>query len=305
MKGVFAKHLKNLNGKEINSYFLCDDVSVRKTKNGKQYTSLQLSDVTGRFFANAWSIERADCRVGDVVQVVGMVGEWQGKPQISITKVRVAKENEYSLEDFKKSLSSSDLSEFEEELRKNVASMSGSYATLVALALEQHRDAFVGSPAAEKIHHAYPGGLLEHTVCLMRLAKVVSELYNLNLSLMYAGCFFHDLGKIDEIGSAGYTKEGVMQGHIVIGLRMLERARMTGAVDEEAFNEVAHLIASHHGQKDWGSPVIPATREAIAMHLIDMIDSRMKIADEAINEHVDDDGFTDKVFALGTKLYAR
>jgi len=144
-------------------------------------------------------------------------------------------------------------------------------------------------PAAQKMHHACIGGLLEHIVSMLGIGVDIADHYDLDRDILLTGIFCHDLGKILEIGPLpgdAYTRRGIQEGHISMGVEIYRDATKS-LVSEDArlfHNEVSHLILSHHGTKEHGSPVTPATREAWALHLIDMIDSRMKMFEEGTAE---------------------
>jgi len=168
-------------------------------------------------------------------------------------------------------------------------------AELVGTILDLNEDALKTYPAAQIIHHAYRGGLIEHIAAVVKKVEAIIQVEkNINRSIALAGAILHDIGKIREIHPSGQgrTPEGRLIGHVMLGVSLVrETALEKGFLDLPWLREVEHIILSHHGESQFGAPVKPLTREALLVHHIDNLDAKLKIIDEAL-ESVDADGFT-------------
>jgi 3'-5' exoribonuclease len=178
-------------------------------------------------------------------------------------------------------------------------------AALRAL-IEDYRTQLQNAPAAWKKHQAYLGGLLEHILSLCGLAVAVSARYfpQLNRDVLIAACIVHDIGKVEELAYEdfiGYSRQGSLLGHIVQG--SIIWSLYADRLDPATRDHIAHIIVSHHGRRDWGSPQVPMTREAQIFHLLDMIDSRMGLLDNIFAAGVDANGFTQYDRGMETQLW--
>lgn len=301
---------------DVASYFLIVDApQVRKSKRGSDYATMVLEDNSGKIDARLWEVPAGDTFDANslkrkIVKVEGRTSEWEGKLQVTISKMRPVCDNDVdvAMEDFFER-SERDPEEMWTELLSvlDMRIVSEKVLTLVRRILLENEAAFKRAPAAKHVHQAYIGGLLEHTLSMCKTATLVAEKYRIDLDLLLAGCVLHDVGKISELSygmGTSYTVPGSLLGHIVIGLEMTSKA-----IDEiEGFPpnlriSVLHLIASHHGRLEWGSPKQPLMREAIALHLIDMLDSQMAICDRLLRDGVDDDGLSAWSKELGGQLF--
>jgi 3'-5' exoribonuclease len=177
---------------------------------------------------------------------------------------------------------------------------------------EQMAEKIKRGPAARNIHQAYMGGLLEHVWHMARVARaVVREVYpKLDYDMVVTGILLHDLGKLEELEfspAISYTKLGYLQGHIFIGLKMVdEKLRKLPDFPDELRLHLEHIILSHHGEKEWGSPILPATPEAMLVHQIDNLDAKLSIVLEAIDQDLnEDEDFTNYHQTLERHLYKR
>jgi 3'-5' exoribonuclease len=289
---------------DVASYFLVVDApQVRKSKRGSDYATMELVDKSGKIDARLWKIPvglDTNLLKKVIVKVEGRTSEWEGKLQVTVSKIRPIcdKDADVDLADFFER-SERDPEEMWQELLGIVqdhCTSWGSIQRLLVRVLTENEASFKRAPAAKHVHHAYIGGLLEHSLSMCRTALLLSKKYGLDQDLLLAGCVLHDLGKVSELSygmGISYTVHGSLLSHIVIGLEMTGKA-----IDEiEDFPPnlriaVLHLIASHHGRLEWGSPKQPLTREAIALHLIDMLDSQMAMCDRLLRDGVDDDGLS-------------
>jgi 3'-5' exoribonuclease len=156
------------------------------------------------------------------------------------------------------------------------------------------------------IHHAYPGGLLKHTAALIKLAVFIADQYNLNKELLVTGALFHDIGKLFEfsvVPSLNITIEGGLVGHIVLGNNiLLELASKIKDFPKSTLLQIQHLILSHHGEKEYGSPEVPKTKEAFALHIIDLLDSKMAIFGELQEKSDKKELFSEYAHVLGRRI---
>jgi 3'-5' exoribonuclease len=311
MKPYVSDLLPNV---EVTSFFLVADLpQVRKNKNDKDYASLELCDKTGKIDARLWDIPPGldvNSLKGQFVKVKGNVTEWAGKNQVSILQIRVVGEaDEFDVGDFferSKRPPGDMYHELHELLFFNVG-LSKPIDDLLRMVLEGNKEAFCTAPAAKSVHHNYIGGLLEHVLSMCHMAVQVQAHYDLNGPLLLAGCVLHDIGKIRELTYpiGGYTLEGTLLGHISIGMQMVAKAMDdVGDFPQNLKIAVLHLIASHHGILAWGSPKVPLMREALALHLIDMLDSKIAICNKAITGGLDDKGLTQWVKELEGPIFA-
>jgi 3'-5' exoribonuclease len=308
LKDIYIESLTPDTG-TLDLYAQVAQADRKDTKGGKPYLNLTLRDRTGEVSAKYWDVPAdVQVRAGDFVKVRAESGSYKDALQLKVKLLKVVDRADISIDDFLPA-SKRDRAEMFTELLNVAYSISEDRLELrcaITNILNDHRDEVMNAPAARKMHQAYLGGLLEHTLNLCWLVCSVCNVYqDLNRDVLLAGAILHDIGKIfeyryqDDIGS---TRPGQLLGHIVLGSMMWEKYRAD--VDPATADHVAHIIISHHGQREWGSPVLPATREAQVFHQLDMIDSRMAIATEALAaQPVDADGFTGKIYALDTALW--
>jgi 3'-5' exoribonuclease len=269
----------------VTTFLLVCEKEVRSTKEGKPYLRLELGDRSGTIEARMWdqidSVSREVDRE-DIVKVQGRVEIYRGKPQFSVQQMRKAKPDEVDLADFLPS-TKEDVEKLFKQLLAEAAFIKNPW--LNKLNSEILNDPKISTrykraPAAKVMHHAYLGGLLEHVIGLCGLAHQIAEHYpELDLDLLLTAAILHDVGKLDELcydRAIGYTSEGQLLGHIV-----MEIETVTNAMNKiEGFppalkTVVQHLLISHHGQYEFGSPKLPMIREALVFHYMDDLDSKL------------------------------
>ena len=290
MKKTFVADLTN--EQTITTFFLVHAKELRNTKEGKPYLRLELGDRTGTVEARMWTkFEAAVHEVlrDDFIKVEARVELYRERPQLAVIQVRRARPEEVDLCDY--------LPHTRHDVEKMYAELLG-YANSIGnpwlqkLALMVLNDPTIAprykkAPAAKVMHHAYIGGLLEHVVGLCGLAKVVAAHYpELDLDLLLTAAILHDVGKLDELcyeRSIGYTTHGQLLGHIVMEIETVVRAieRIEG-FPPELKTVVQHLLISHHGEYEFGSPKLPMIREALVFHYLDDLDSKMAAARTAL-----------------------
>jgi 3'-5' exoribonuclease len=279
------KYIADLNsGDELNNeLFMMQDVVRRQTKDGRPYLLCTLADRTGQAAAIFWDVPAGIdewIRPGQVVYLTGRTGSYRDALQITITDLTLCPNPDMS--DFMAS-SRRPRDEMIGELQEYIEQLRQPWRNLVAAILLEPAFLvrFANAPAARLLHHAYIGGLLEHTLSMARLACKVSEHYPyVNSDLLVAGALLHDMGKALEYNTEpafAFSDDGRLVGHIMRAVIMIEQAAARlGGVDDEELRQLVHLVASHHGTQEWGSPVVPKTLEAILLHQLDLLDSRVQ-----------------------------
>ncbi len=302
-------------GISVDEVYLVKESSMRETRNGKNYIAAKLSDSTGGITTRMWDAtpaHAAQFKAGVFVRVRGRVESYQGQPQLVVSSFRPVGDDEVDAGSFMPA-TPKDIAELEKELERLVASVKDEplRALLeVFFGDENFRALFSRVPAAADFHHAYVAGLLEHTVAVATTAGKVAESRpdDLDHDLLVTGALLHDLGKVYEL-TAGpnfeYTDAGRLIGHIVMGCLEAEK-RMASIPDfpAETRRQVLHLIVSHHGQREFGSPVLPATPEALALHHIDNLDAKIRAAADTAPQP-GDDAWSDYQRMLGVRIYQR
>ncbi len=294
MKSIFIAQLQS--GIElINEPFLLADVVRRKTRDGRPFLLCTLRDRTGLLNGVFWDVPDyvdAWVKAGLAVLVSGQINNYKNALQVNITDLNQAGDtNSADL------LPSSHRSRTEmlAELQEQIGSLEEPWQSLVAHILlnEDFLVRFADAPAARMMHHAYIGGLLEHTLSMASLANFLAAHYPyVNKDLLLAGTLLHDMGKTEEYGIDGsfdFSEDGRLVGHIVRGVVMIEQAAAELDFPPEKLRQLVHLILSHHGNLEWGSPVKPKTLEAILLHQIDLLDSRI----QGFYDHIQDDAGTE------------
>ncbi len=270
----------------ITTSFLVQSKEIRQKKTGEPYLSLVLGDRSGEIEAKMWDnvAEVMDTfDRDDFVKVKGLVQLYQNRPQLTIHRIVRIEDSAVDMGDYFP-VSRRDRNEMFAELRGIVAGMGNPHLRRLVDAFlddEAIAAAYRTAPAAKSVHHAYLGGLIEHVLSLCALSRMTAAHYpGIDLDLLLTGVLLHDIGKLTELSyerSFGYSDEGQLLGHIVIGLRMLSAklAAMPG-FPPQLRTLVEHLIVSHHGELEFGSPKAPLFPEAMLLHMLDNLDSKME-----------------------------
>lgn len=276
-------------GKANGGLFLVQSKDVREGKTGKKYMSLTLMDSTGEIDARMWdNVETASIvfERDDFIRVEGETQEYQGKQQLIVHRLKKAVDDEVELMDFLPA-SKRDPVEMWADLERIVAGLGDPHLKALLSAIfsdPRIAQGFRTAPAAKSIHHAWLGGLLEHVLSMCEIARRVGQHYiaagyPVDLDLLLAGTMLHDIGKIDELNYArsfSYSTPGQLLGHIVMGVQMIE-AKLRGLPDfpPKLRMLLEHMVLSHHGQIEFGSPKLPVFLEALLLAQIDNLDSKM------------------------------
>ncbi len=297
MSRRFVAHLSD--GDSIEETYLVTEKQLRANRNGNLYLQMELRDRTGMIGARMWNVGEPLFRTfdnGDFLAIKGKVQLFQGALQVILSQVERIGPEKVELVDFLPH-SEHDLHTLLDRLRSSLMSMQNPHLRALAecfLMDDRFISQFSQAPAGVRVHHAYVGGLLEHVLAMIDIAERIHPLYpELDKDLLTMGIFLHDAGKTRELSYArafGYTDEGQLIGHLAIGCEMLEEKvikvpDLTGEpFPQELLLRLKHMILSHHGTLEFGSPKVPMTPEATALHAIDTLDTRLHIVLREIKE---------------------
>jgi len=287
MKDFYVADAARFEGAAVTTFFAVTSLSAREKKTGSgQYLALSLSDKTGTMDGRMWddiASAVATCSEGCYVKVHGQVSKYQGKFQITLTKMRLAGESEVEAADFVPT-TKFDIDAMWTELRGFVDEFKNAELRWLVFAFlddEKIAEAYRAAPAAKMLHHAWIGGLLEHVLALVRVCRATAPFYpEVDADLLVTGAILHDIGKIRELywgATFGYTLEGQMIGHISIAQGMLtEKVAGLSGFPEKLRVLVEHMILSHHGKYEFGSPKLPMTPEAVLLSALDDLEAKMQ-----------------------------
>jgi len=288
-------------GEHISEVYLCKTKQSLKTKMGKTYYSLVLQDKTGTVDAKIWELGGGidHFEPMDYIKVDGDVTSFQGIIQLNVKRVRKAGEGEFVPADYLPT-SSKNIDQMYEELLVYVNQIQNekmcSLATSFFVDDKEFIKKFKNHSAAKSVHHGFVGGLLEHTLSVVKLCDFYTLRYPvLNKDLLICAALFHDIGKIEEISpfpQNDYTDEGQLLGHIMIGIEMVS-AKICEIENfpKKTALELKHCILAHHGELEYGSPKKPAMIEALALHLADNTDAKMQTMTELLNGAGENNGW--------------
>ena len=308
-------------GESINQVFVANGKQLRPNRQGNLYLQLTLSDKSGSVNAMQWNANQSvydSFENGDYVGIKGTTQLFNGNLQIIVQQLKKADESRVDEADFV-TLTNENIGQLIVQLRQFVDSIS--HPQLQSLC-QQYLDSkdimekFSQAPAGVKNHHAYQGGLIHHVVSLMELAESVVQHYpEVDRDLVLAGVLLHDLSKTDELAyerSLEYTDEGQLVGHLVMGVELLGKqidqweANQGTTFPNDIAIQLKHMIVSHHGQYDFGSPKLPMTLEALVLHMIDNLDAKVHQFSHAMDSEANPgDNWTPFIPTLGRKLYKK
>jgi 3'-5' exoribonuclease len=310
MKTPFIKDLAA--DQVITGFFLVQEKEVRNTNTGKPYLRMELGDRSGTIEARMWDqfeILAKDVNRDDFVKVQARVEIYRNRPQLSLQQFRLAKPHEIDLSDFL-AHTPFNVDDLYKQMLGYAEGMKNPWLkTLVIKVLSQPgvEPRYKRAPAAKVMHHAYLGGLLEHVVGLCGLAKLAAAHYpELDVDLLLTAAMLHDVGKLDELcyeRSVGYTTEGQLLGHIVMELETVTKAMdAIEGFPAKLKTVVEHILISHHGQYEFGSPKLPMIREALVFHYLDDLDSKMAAVRAAMAIESGEEAWSAYSGALGRKF---
>lgn len=276
------------------SSFLIKHFNQVESRDGKPYINVILADATGELEARIWSSEDQlphSVNKGDICSVSGKLNIFQGRKQFIINDIVPLEPSAIDMEEYL-SKSHLDSDQMFNELMEIVLRLDEVYIKDLLKAILEDTEIqrrLKLWQAGKSIHHAYQSGLLEHILSCTRLGDTLSNIYNVNKSYVVAGCILHDLCKIYELSdghSVDYTEEGKLVGHLVKGVELVDKYIYKAVRDfpHDQKLHLKHILLSHHGEYQYGSPKIPQTKEAMLVHLIDLMDSKMASFDEVIKK---------------------
>jgi 3'-5' exoribonuclease len=299
----------------VSGIFLVRDKITAMAKNGKPYMTLKLMDSTGEVEAKVWDrIDELSSRFAadDFIRVEAKASVYMGKMQLIVQQLEKVADESVDIGDFLP-VSGRSAEDMRNELDQLLDSLENSYIRDLLRSFfddpEFYR-LYSRAPAAKSMHHTYIGGLLEHSLAVAALALDVARRYpQVDRDLLISGAMLHDVGKVLELSfdrSFGYTDEGKLLGHIVMGVQMIEdHVRVIPGFPAELSMKIKHLLLSHHGQYDFGSPKMPQFLEAVILNFIDDLDSKINAVQLHIEKEQQDHGWTsyhrlfDRYFYMG------
>ena len=288
------RYLKELyEGEMVQEVYLCKQVQNLKTKANKSYMALSLQDKTGTFDAKIWDLNNGieHFEAMDYIKIDGQVTSFQGALQLNVKRVRRASEGEYDPSDYMP-CTERNVEEMLAELGKFVQSVKQPHLRKLLGEFFENKaflDMFRKHSAAKMVHHAFIGGLLEHTLSVTQICDWCAQHYPiLNRDLLVTAAMFHDIGKLKELSSFpenDYTDEGNLLGHIYMGTEMIGRKIETiPDFPKTLAAELKHCILAHHGELEFGSPKKPALCEALALSMADNLDAKMETLRELMRD---------------------
>ncbi|HEX2330060.1 MAG TPA: HD domain-containing protein [Candidatus Angelobacter sp.] len=287
MKDFYIADCSRFENQVITSSFVVVSKQAKPKKSGELYLALTLADRTGHIDAKMWDNVMDHINVfeqDDFVKVRGLLNRFNGRFQLTVHKLRSMEETEVQFEDYLPR-TTKDINGLWQKVADYVESFQDPHlkALLKAfMADPQIEQAYKCAPAAKSLHHAFIGGLLDHVVSLFQLCELAASNYpeQINRDLLLTGAFLHDIGKIHELAFArsfAYTTRGQLLGHMIIELEMLqEKITQVPGFPEQYKTLIEHLIISHHGKYEFGSPKMPMFPEALMLHYLDDLDSKME-----------------------------
>lgn len=306
MKGITKLQV----GEQVDQYLLIKESKKGVTTVGKPFMSLILQDRSGDIEAKLWDTNEEHEQMYQaqvIVRVGGEIHDYRGKNQLRVKQIRVARPEEgITISDLLPS-SATPKEELYEELTQFFFDIKNpAISRITRFIVKKYQEQLLVFPAATKNHHDYASGLLDHVVSMLRLSRAISDLYpTLNRDLLYAGVILHDIGKVIELtGPVGtaYTIEGNLLGHITIMVNEIGQAAKELSLEGEEVMLLQHLVLSHHGKEEWGSPKKPMIQEAEILHYIDNIDAKMNMLTRAL-EKTKPGEFTERLFPLDNRSF--
>ena len=303
------KMISELNDHEhVEGQFLLGSVSKGVNTAGGSYFSLELRDASGTITAKKWDATLQDEEMfitGNVISIVGETNKYKDVLQLKILSASLVDLEDIDVERFAKAPPITK-DELINKFNKYVSSIKNADCQkLIQYMIKKYGDKIYSYPAAVSIHHEYSSGLLMHSLTMADIASFLAPIYEADYDLLITGCLLHDLGKIIELEGPivyKYSTEGKLLGHISIMCAEIRKAADELKISSEIPLLLEHMVLSHHGQQEFGSPVMPLTKEALLLSLIDNLDSKMVVINKAIQE-VEPGNFSNKVFPLDNRSF--
>jgi len=303
----------------VDQVYLVSDKQLRTNRNGNLYLQLRLTDRSGSITAMLWNATDqvyGSFDNGEYVRVQATTQFYNGAMQMIIQRLERIDANTVDETEFQ-TLAATEIEHLAARLAVMLRGVRNFHLRSLAecfLMDEQFMDKFLRAPAGVKNHHAYHGGLIEHVVSLMEVTAAIAPLYpDMDADLLLLGAFLHDIGKVHELTydrDLGYSDEGQLIGHLVIAVEMLDqKIKESQSLCDEPFPDqlrwlLKHMILSHHGEYEFGSPKLPMTREAVALHFLDNLDAKLQLFNLLIQGDANTEShWTTFQPSLGRKLY--
>lgn len=301
------------NGEQMSLQAVIKMSDYRLAKNGKHFLSLVFEDKSGQIPGKYWDASEQDAhdfKVGAIVQLDGKRDLYQGKPQVTISRLGVIDPNTVDMSKFVQTAPEKkvDMENDFEDVFLHITN--GAWNRIVRYLFKKYHDKFFTSPAAKSNHHDFQGGLAYHTLSMVRMAEHICEQYpQVNRALLLAGTCLHDLGKVIELnGTLGieYTFEGNMIGHITIVDEEIVKAaqELNISLESEDMILLRHMVLSHHGLLEYGSPERPKLLEAEILHNLDVLDASINMISKALDK-TDPGQFSERIFGLDNRTFYR
>lgn len=306
-------------GQSINDIYIAKDPVLRSTTRGDFYIAMYLVDKTGQMNGRMWQATQEiynSLPKPGFVHINGRSELYKDNLQLIINSVAPVDSSNISLEDFLPR-TTKDVKKLYEEIKRILGGIKNEQVRALIGEFMNDKELmskFVKAPAAAKLHHGYLGGLLEHTCNTLKVAEAILPFYpELESDLVLAGLFLHDIGKTDELEyemTFSYSDRGQLVGHIVMAVLMLQKkvdelASKGAVIDKTIVDSLSHILLSHHGQYEFGSPKLPAMGEAFMVNYIDDMDSKIFQVQAAIDNEQDDSDWTSWQRALETRIYKK
>ncbi|RFB18415.1 3'-5' exoribonuclease YhaM [Bacillus sp. HNG] len=297
-------------GQQVDVFLFIKSSTKGIASNGKPFLTLLFQDKSGEIEAKLWDAtpeDEVNYAAQKMVRLAGEINSYRGRNQLKIRNIRpVTDLDGVTISDFLE-VAPVPQDEMASKITQYIFEMKNSNIQRITRhLLKKHQAAFYEYPAATKNHHEFVSGLAYHVVSMLDLAKAIATLYpSLDTDLLYAGIILHDLGKVTELSgpiSTTYTMEGNLLGHISIMVNEVGQAAKELGIEGEEVTVLQHVILSHHGKAEWGSPKPPMIKEAEILHYIDNLDAKMNMLDRAL-ERVKPGEFTERVFALDNRSF--
>jgi len=302
-------------GDDVEGFYVLKDALLKTTAAGKPFLTGVLADRSGTIDLKVWDytgpVGASPDDIGRVVKIRAQVSEFKGSPQLTAGRIRMAADSDTYDVSALVPVAPIDIDARLDEIRRLIGTLTDAdYRAVAETMLTRHLDAFRSIPAAKSVHHSFLSGLLMHTSNMLRLADFLAGLYGeiIDRSLLLTGTLLHDFAKEREFTFSGlglvtdYSVPGQLLGHLVLGAQETAQVARELGIPEEKSILLQHLILSHHGEPEFGAAVRPQCAEAELLSEIDLIDSRMEIYAEALQD-VPAGRFSARIFALDKKIY--
>ena len=312
MKSIYIKDLKK--DQDLTEFFMAKTLMIKVGSNGKQYLDITLGDKTGEISAKKWDVSDSEYPTlkaipdKSIVKIKGLVTEWAGQLQLRIQRIRQADEADgQQMKDFVKAAPEEPQAMYDYIYQIAQSMKDRDLRELCLKLLTVNKDRLMYYPAAQKNHHAELGGLLYHMKRMLMTGECVCRIYtNLNRDLVCAGVIVHDIEKLNEIMAGpdgiatGYSFEGQMLGHIIQGVKTIDRLTLELGFPREKAIMLEHMILAHHYEPEFGSPKKPLFPEAEVLHYLDILDARMFDMEDALVS-TEPGTFSERIWALDNR----